>query len=263
MMRNTLSLLALNLAALSPLAADSILLDSNEVLTGELIDMQASFVILSLPENEGEALRRISPERIKALHFEDSDAPLEQRALKRAKFQPLLSESDARLQTELLSKYIQLKNPLPALSYARSWHSKNNYPALDSVYRNLLLKSALAANLPGEALVHAQNWLALSPPPFPEPLPWQVIAQSQLDSGNPEAALWTALTPIAHANSANSDSLAPLHEIAATAYQELGFTDHAAAHRSRLPHKIANPDSRLALNQSPYLNQLLHASLPK
>lgn len=262
-MRKTLPLLIFCSATISSISADSVILDTNEVLKGELVDTQANFVILRLPETEGEALRRISPENIQALDFEDSEAPLEKQALIRAKFQPLLSESDAGILTEILAEYIEQGAPLTALSYARTWHSKNNYPSLDPTYRNLLIKSALAADLPGEALVHAQNWIDLDPPPLAEPLPWQILAQHQLETGNAEAALWTALTPIAHANRANRDSLAPLHEIAAAAYQALGFAEHAEAHRSHPPNQLATPDSPLTLNQSLHLIQLLQASFSK
>ncbi|MBD5778243.1 hypothetical protein IEN85_01895 [Pelagicoccus sp. NFK12] len=215
--------------------ADTVTLSTGEAIEGELLDLQASFVMLRLPDTEGEAIRRLGPDRIESLSFSDPQASLESQALKRAKFISLLSLEDARLLPRYLSQLLDAGDALSALSYAKLWHPKNRHPSLDSHYRVTLVRSAAAAGLSDEALVHAQRWLALSPPPVDHPLPWQIQAQHQLEKGDFEAALWTSLTPLAHAQHRSSSDLAALRAIASQAYQNLGYAEHSLAYQSDFP----------------------------
>ncbi len=235
---------SLALISCSLAQADTIALKTGEILQGDLIETQANFVLLKLPETEGEAIRRVSPAQIDSLAFDDPDAPLEAQALIRSKFIPLLSEADASLLPQYLQSLLAQKQSLTSLTYAKLWHQKNEYTSLDPLYRNLLIESSLAANLPEEALVHAQNWLDQTPQPIDHPLPWQVLAQHYLDTQQFEKALWTSLTPIAHAN--KTTNLTPLHDLAAQAYQKLRYTEHAAAHLSHQP--IPSPKEPLILD---------------
>lgn len=222
-----LSLLASGLALAPFLRADSILLKSRETIEGELVGMQAGFVLLRIAK-EGQVTRRIDPSAIDALHFSDADTTLEAKVLRRARFLGLLSERDESLLLQLLQRYLDAHSPLQALAYAKLWSPKIQYVSnLDRV-RHLTLQAALEADLPGEALAHAQRWVAEAE--LPAPLAWQVIAQDQLDRGHAEAALWTALHPIAHATAATSEKdLLPLRQIAAAAYRSLGYEKHASA----------------------------------
>lgn len=225
--------------------ADSVTLDSGETIEGSLLDTQANFILLRLPETEGEAMRRIDPQSIESLNFFASDAPLEQQAFKRAKFIGFLSKEDAQYLTRYLSNLIADKQALAALTYAKLWHPKNQYSELDPIYRKILIASSLAAKLPDEALAHAQQWLSQSSPPIQHPLPWRVQAQRYLDEGEYESALWTSLTPIAHAKHRPHDSLADLRAIASVAYRKLGYNEHAQAYQS------ANPKPSPALHFVP------------
>lgn len=223
------------LASFALCHADSLTLKDGESLQGELVDTQANFVLLRLPETEGEATRRIAPLQIETLAFSDTDAPLEQQALKRAKFQSLLSEADARILLDYLDELQSAGHPLTALAYAKLWHPKNNYPQLDPTYREQLINSSLAAGLPEEALVHAQNWIKRSPAPTDHALPWIVQAEHQLKTENLEAALWTSLTPLAYASRELSPHRQKLQQIASHAYQRLGYDEHAQAYASPDP----------------------------
>ncbi len=228
--------LLLILFAMTSLAyGDSITLKSGETIQGELLETKAGFVLLRLPESEGEALRRLSPDNIESLAFSDPKAPLEEQALKRSKFITLLSEDDARQLPRYLNLLLSNHQALTALSYAKLWHPKNKYPSLDPNYREILIKSSLAAELPDEALVHAQTWLSQTPPPIKHPLPWEIQAQRFLDTGQFEEALWTCLTPLAHASGGDQDKLARLRELASASYQSLGYLEHAQAYLSATP----------------------------
>ncbi|EDY81649.1 hypothetical protein VDG1235_1267 [Verrucomicrobiia bacterium DG1235] len=260
-------LIILGLFTATSFQADTIELADGTSLSGTLIDTQAGYIRLQLPETEGEALRRISPDKIAALSFSDPTAPLEQRALHRSRFIPLLSPADAQLLPELLEHYLSNDQSLTALSYAKLWHPKNEYADLDPLYRSLLIRSAQAANLPNEAVIHAKNWLAQTPSPFATPLPWQTLAQHHLDSGQPEAALWTALRPLAHATADQQDTLHPLHQIAAQAYQVLGYPDHATYHLSQnspltTHYSPLNPPPSLLAESLTY-SQLLKTNSPQ
>jgi len=245
-MRKKLFSLSLVLPAF--LFADQIVLDSGETLRGQLIDFNAGFISLRLPESQGEALRRISPEKIRKLEFNDEGVPLEIRARKRAKFLPILPEEDAQILLQYLQSLLDQTHSATALNLAKTWYPQNQYTSLDPQYRTILIESALASNRPNEALVHSRNWLELKPPPFKHPLPWRVLAQNQLDSNVPKAALKTALTPIAHASFQDRDQLKPLHDLAAQAYQILGYPDHANAHLSSDPNKLLEIASPLQLS---------------
>lgn len=228
--------------------ADHIELRTGEKLPGQLIDFTAGFVTLQLPDSHGQAHRRVDPAHIAQLHFNDSNAPLHQRAKRRAKFLPLLSEEDAQLLPRYLQTLSQQGEPETALNLAKIWHPKNQYRKFNPLYRQILIESALASQQPAEALEHARNWLQQKPPPYLHPLPWQILAQHQLANDAPQDALTTALTPIAHATTETAPNLAPLHKLAAKAYQKLGYTEHAKAHLSPSPTSLLKIPTPLHLN---------------
>lgn len=224
--------------------ADTISLKDGTEIHGRLLETKANFLLIQLPEDEGEATRRVSPQKTLSISFSDQSSELEGQAILRAKFLPYLSEPDSAKLIEYLDALLSKNQALSALSYAKIWHPKNKYTSLDSKYRELLIKSSLKANLPSEALVHAQNWLSLNPQPFEQALPWALQAQHHFNTGRFQEALWTCLTPIAHAKDYKEHEA--LHEIAAKTYQKLGYTDHATAHRS--PSKLPTPSIPLFLD---------------
>ncbi|MDQ8184969.1 hypothetical protein [Pelagicoccus sp. SDUM812002] len=210
--------------------ADSITLTDGQTIQGDLVETRAGFVLIRLPELEGEAVRRISPRRIESLEFTDQGESLEHQAQIRSKFIPLLSIQDGRILIDYLNFLISDGQPLTALSYAKLWHPKNNYTEIDIPYREVLIDSSIAANLPEQALVHAQNWLTQTPPPKSRSLPWKIQAQHYLKNGDYEKALWASLTPIAHSNQLTQKEKIALNSIAAQAYRKLGYTEHSAAY---------------------------------
>lgn len=248
--------------------ADTVTLRTGETLQGELVRTQAGFVLLRLPNNEGEALRRIAPETISSLTFEDAGTDLEAQALRRAKFIPFISEGDAQRIPQYLEQLLSTDQALIALSYAKTWHPKNRYQTLDHHYRSILIQASIATQSTQEAIVHAKDWLRLEPKPTQHSVPWQILGQHYLDSGQPENALWLALQPIAVASAKEQESLAPLHTIAATAYQELGYTGHAKAHLSTQPLNHIQTETTLPLppsllSESLTFQQLLKTQSPQ
>ncbi|MBK1880337.1 hypothetical protein [Pelagicoccus mobilis] len=230
------------------LLADQVDLRNGESITGQLADMKGGYVNLLLPEAEGEAIQRIHPDQILHLAFDDHETPLQSRALTRAKFIPLLSESDSKILLEHLSILLLKNQSTQALRLAKTWHPKNEYNTLDATYRNIIIESALASGQTEEALIHSQNWLKQKPPPFEHPQPWEVLAQNHLKNGDPRAALWTSLSPIAHGNHENESSLAKLHLLSAEAYQKLGYNTHANAHLSLDQHSLLTIPTQLKIN---------------
>lgn len=228
-MTKTLTLLVVISWALTS-HADTITPKDGSAIHGSLLEIQASFLLIQLPENEGEAVRRISPNSIDSISFSDKEDTLEQRALKRAKFLPFLSHTDAKVLPEYLQTLLAQEQALQALNYAKIWHQKNKYKYLDSEYRELLIMSSLKAGLSDEALIHAQNWISQTPPPLQNTLPWEIQAKHYFQTNQFEEALWTCLTPIVHSN--HHSEHPTLHKIAAYSYQKLGYTEHATAHLS-------------------------------
>lgn len=227
-LHTSLSILAFCCVILS-IAADEVMLSDGSSVSGTIAEMQGGFLVLELADSHGLATRRIDPEKIVAINFSDSEDSRQQRALRRSRFIPLLSLNDAQVLIEYLNGQLTDGHALPALSYAKQWHPKNNYETLDVSYREILISASLASNAPDEALVHARNWLSLNPKPYSHPLPWEIVADHLLSENNPESALWVALQPIA-LQSTNFDSeLANLKRIAADAYLALGYDQHAAA----------------------------------
>ncbi len=226
--------------------ADTIIQNDGTSIHGSLLEIQAGFLLIQLPENEGEAIRRISPESIESISFSDQEHTLEQQALKRSKFIPILSNTDAKILPEYLKKLLPQDRSLEALNYAKIWHPKNPYTSLDSEYRELLINSSLKSELPDEALIHAQNWLSRTPAPYQKTLPWKIQAQHYFISEQFEEALWTCLTPIAHASHHSEHHI--LHTIAADSYQKLGYIEHATAHLS--PNTLPAPTLPLFLDPS-------------
>lgn len=244
-------LFSLSLVLPTFLLADQIELDSGERLRGQLIDFNAGFVTLRLQDTKGEALRRISPEQIQQLEFNDEDMPLEIRAKKRARFLPILTENDTKILTQYLWYLIDQHKAATALNHAKIWHLKNQNPSLDSEYRKILIRSSLNSGHTSEALEHARNWLQQTPPPYSHPLPWEILTHHYLEKNAPVAALKTALTPIAHSNSQAEEQLRPLHKLAAQAYRTLGYLDHANAHQSSNPTPLLEIPTPLHISLEP------------
>ncbi|MBC2607096.1 hypothetical protein [Pelagicoccus albus] len=218
-------LLGLVLGLSSPSFADKIVLDSNQTLSGELLEIQAGFVTLRQWEDGGEIIRRFQPDSVTSLIFEDQDKRLDLRAFHRAKFIELLSPSDAAILTHYLRNLYKKGLYSQCLALAKSWHPKNNYNDLDQAYRKLLIHASLAESLEEEAKQHALSWLQAEELKHSDPLPWEVLARYYLEREEPEKALWISLRPIAMQSGGDSAKLGTLRDIAATCYQQLGYPD--------------------------------------
>jgi len=223
-----LSLLLLVAPLPSAIHADSVQLLSGETVEGAISEMQAGYLLVTLASERGVAQRRINPDRIESLRFEDQSAPLSQRALRRARFQALLTESDAELLPHYLQRLVNSGKFRESLSYAKQWHPKNDHEALDAAYRRILIQSSQGSGSELEAVAHAKNWIQQAANPTQHTLPWETLAIHHLESGDAEAALWTALRPIADSQANQGASQRRLIEIASQAYLRLGYEGRAA-----------------------------------
>ncbi len=232
--RNALGILA-TLAFYLLGTADTIHLENGDSVSGRLSGMQAGFVILEIDTH---ATRRIDPNQVAALEFDDQTDNLETTALRRSPFLGLLSKADERQLPNLLDSYLQQDRPLEALSYAKLWHPKINYEANRDRIALTLIHSSEAAGFHEEAAAHAQAWIDQHPVPEQSALPWAVLAKSNLDQGKPEAALWIALAPLAYAHGTETPERRTCQEIANEAYRQLGYE---AGQPLRLPSLFENP----------------------
>lgn len=208
---------------------DEVFLNDETSITGKIAEMQGGYLLIQLADSNGQASRRIDPERIARIEFSDDTDNLQQRALRRSRFQALLSFNDAGLLIEFLEDRVNAGDSLAALSYAKQWHPKNNYTNLDTLYRKILILASVNSSAPDEAVIHARNWLSLNPKPYPHPLPWEIVATHYLNQEDPETALWISLQPIAHATSQNQSEFDKLKEIASKAYIELGYDQYSTS----------------------------------
>lgn len=245
-------------------AQDTILLNNNDLLSGKIQGMQANFVILEIQDTSGQATRRISPENIKTLTLVDSpdteEIPtiqlLEPLANRRAALLGILQRQDEQILINLLDLYIEFDQALEALSYAKLWHPKIQYTEHLTRIEEQLILAATAANLPDEALVHAHNLIQNNNSTHTA-LAYHTIANAHLAKGNPEAALWTALNPIANNQISSQPYLEKCYATAIAACIALNKIPYAQSLKAEmktynftLPTHIQIPDTP-ASNSSP------------
>ncbi len=227
---------------------DRIHLNSGEVLIGEIQGMKANFVVINIRKNNEQAIRRIRRKEIQTLSFADTDTldPLAKRtraalnslALRRAPLLGSLQIQDERILLDFIDLTIEAGQALEALSYAKLWHPKIQYTVHINRIEEQLIRAALVARLPDEALVHARNKIA-NDDDSRSALAWHVVAQARLERGDFEAALWISLNPIVNARALEQPNLDKCYATAIAACVKLGRLSHAQALKEEIG--LANP----------------------
>lgn len=218
-----------SLAVCSFLHGDALRLKTGETIEGELLRMEADFVLLRIAGDESEVIRRFSPEQVQLLQFTDEAQALEARARRRALFPGLLSEADERMLPDAIDLYLGEERALEALAYAKLWHPKLEHAVNRKRVSLQMIQAAYDAGFKDEAAFHAQTWIRERQTPVEEAFPWQVVSEFHLDAGRYENALSIALQPIAFLQNKSPGDLKSCYQIAIDAYEKLGFREHAMA----------------------------------
>ena len=251
----TLRPIAMLLLACAPLlslsASDMLYLKNGTSISGELLGLQAGYVLIKI--DQAEAFQRVDPQSIRRIHFSDADATpstyamiqegkaeaaLSQMTLHASKRSPLLgvlSPSDETLLIDYLQLSLGLGQATDALNFAKLWSPKLQYPQNQKTALLISLEAALACDRSAEALAHAMQWTSRYPNSFESALPWAVIAKDLLDSKKQsEKALFVALAPIAHQRTPKPEKVELCYAIAIEACQKSGAHDYAHALQSEL-----------------------------
>ena len=241
--QDTLSLSEIRDELKAPL---SILLKNGNSQTGQVVDWDGQDMRLRVNLGGGTAEMSFSAEDILEIRFSGNEHILtlyewmrtpgrEGDALElfrayyqqRGAYLDLLSDSDINLFYNYALFALEREEPLRAVAMIEVFRPYIKDPIRLREMDDTILMGFFQGGMRDEAEAQARLLIEESSPTGPSVMPWRILAELHFDEERYEAALWTALQPIAYSNQMPMEELNTCYALAVASAEELRLKDDA------------------------------------
>ena len=222
----------------------SILLKNGNSQTGQVVDWDGQDMRLRVNLGGGTAEMSFSAEDILEIRFpgnehivtlyewmrtpgREGDALELFRAYyqQRGAYLDLLDESDINLFFRYALFALDQKEPLRAVAMIEVFRPYIKDPIRLREMDDAILMGFFQGGMREEAEAQARRLIEESSPSGPSAMPWRILAELHFDEERYEAALWTALQPIAYSNQMPMEELNTCYALAVASAEELRLKD--------------------------------------